>query len=249
MEFSDRAAVVTGAASGIGKATAIGFAAGGANVALFDVDQDGMNEVAEQIEGLGREALISVVDMAVPAAVRSALQSTFAHFGRLDAVANVAAITQPTPLVPEVTEELWDRMMSINLKGVFFCCQEALRIMIPQGHGAIVNVASSAGFRPRLGHSVYGAAKAGVVGLSRVLALECARTGVRVNVVSPGHTAGDRQHRTLSQAQLDAIAAPLPYGRWLTPDELANAILWLCSDAASGANGAIINVTGGDYMP
>jgi 3-oxoacyl-[acyl-carrier protein] reductase len=213
------------------------------------VDQAGVNEVAKQIEAGGGEAVVSVVDMAVPSAVRAALRSGYERFGRLDAVANVAAITQPTPMVADVTEELWDLMMSINLRGVFFCCQEALRIMIPQGHGAIVNVASSAGFRPRLGHVVYGAAKAGVVGMSRVLALECARTGVRVNVVSPGHTAGDRQYRTLTKAELDAIAEPLPYGRWLTPEELANAILWLCSDAASGANGAIINVTGGDYMP
>ncbi len=140
-------------------------------------------------------------------------------------------------------------MVSVNLRGVFFCCQEALRVMVDQGQGAIVNVASGAAFYPIQGMAVYTATKAGLVGMSRVLALETARTGVRVNVMAPGHTLSETMLDTLPQEEIEAMAAALIPGRFMTPEEPANAILWLCSDEASGVNGAIINVNGGNHMP
>lgn len=248
MDLSGKTAVVTGAASGIGRATAVGFGEAGANVALLDVNDEGAEKVAEQIEAVGTEAMVCKVDLAKPSETRAALQAVHQRFGRLDALANVAAIF-PQAKVPDVTEEFWDRVMSIDLRGAFFCCQEATRIMVAQGHGAIVNVASGAAFRPLEGHAVYSAAKAGLVGMSRVLALECARMGVRVNIVAPGHTETDTTIDNVPKAKRDAVAATLVPGRWMTAEEQANAIVWLCSDAASGVNGAIVNVNGGNYMP
>jgi NAD(P)-dependent dehydrogenase (short-subunit alcohol dehydrogenase family) len=175
------------------------------------------------------------------------LHATREQFGSLDALANVAAIYPSAPAL-DVTEELWDRVMSINLRGLFFSCQAAIRIMLPQGRGAIVNVASGAAFRAIHGQATYSASKAGVVGLSRVLALECARAGVRVNVVAPGHTLSDNAIAAIGE-RFEGMAESLVPSRFMTPEESANAIVWLCSDDASGINGAIVNVNGGNYMP
>jgi len=248
MDFSGMTAVVTGAASGMGKQTALGFGKAGANVALLDLDDDGARQVAREIDSTGVRAIVWKVDMADTSQVRATLQAAHARFGRLDAVANVAAI-YPTAKIADVTEEFWDRIHSIDLRGVFFCCQEALRIMAAQGSGAIVNVASGAAFRAVEGQVAYSAAKAGLVGMSRVLAFEFARKGVRVNVVAPGHTLSEGVLATVSRERIEEMAATLVPGRFMTPEEPANAIIWLCSGAASGINGAIINVNGGNYMP
>ena len=248
MDFSGMTAVVTGAASGIGKQTALGFGKAGANVALLDLDYDGARQVAREIDSTGVRAIVWKVDMADTSQVRATLQAAHARFGRLDAVANVAAI-YPTAKIADVTEEFWDRIHSIDLRGVFFCCQEALRIMAAQGSGAIVNVASGAALRAAEGQVAYSAAKAGLVGMSRVLAFEFARKGVRVNVVAPGHTLSEGVLATVSRERIEEMAATLVPGRFMTPEEPANAIIWLCSGAASGINGAIINVNGGNYMP
>ena len=248
MDFSGMTAVVTGAASGMGKQTALGFGKAGANVALLDLDDDGARQVAREIDSTGVRAIVWKVDMADISQVRATLQAVRARFGRLDAVANVAAI-YPIAKVADVTEEFWDRIQSIDLRGVFFCCQEALRIMAAQGSGAIVNVASGAAFRAVEGQVTYSAAKAGLVGMSRVLAFEFARKGVRVNVVAPGHTLSEGALATASRERIEEMAATLVPGRFMTPEEPANAIIWLCSGAASGINGAIINVNGGNYMP
>jgi NAD(P)-dependent dehydrogenase (short-subunit alcohol dehydrogenase family) len=248
MDFSGQTAVVTGAASGMGRATSIAFGNAGANVVLFDLNEDGAGGIAKQIDGSGARTMVCGVDMAKPAEVRAALRAAQDRFGRIDCLANVAAI-YPRAKVADVTEDFWDRMMSINLRGVFFCCQEALRLMTEQGRGAIVNVASGAAFRPIEGLVVYTATKAGLVGMTRVLALEHARTGVRVNVMAPGHTLSETMIDVLSSEEIESMGAALVPGRWLSPEEPAQAILWLCSEEASGVNGAILNVNGGNHMP
>ncbi len=247
MEFTGKTAIVTGAANGIGRATAVAFGKAGANVAAVDIDDAGAKRVAAQIEDTGGAATAYQADLTKPAEIKAMVQHVVDAYGRVDALANVAAI-YPRATVLEVTEEYWDRMMDLNLRAVFFCCQETLRVMLPQGSGVIVNIASGAAFRGIEGLSVYSAAKGGVVSLSRGLALEVARTGVRVNVVAPGNTDTDGIRANLTQEQLDAAAAELVSGRWMEPEEIAAAILFLCSDAASGINGGIINVNGGNYM-
>ncbi len=247
MEFTGKTAIVTGAANGIGRATAVAFGKAGANVAAVDIDDAGAKRVAAQIEDTGGAATAYQADLTKPAEIKAMVQHVVDTYGRVDALANVAAI-YPRATVLEVTEEYWDRMMDLNLRAVFFCCQETLRVMLPQGSGVIVNIASGAAFRGIEGLSVYSAAKGGVVSLSRGLALEVARTGVRVNVVAPGNTDTDGIRANLTQEQLDAAAAELVSGRWMEPEEIAAAILFLCSDAASGINGGIINVNGGNYM-
>ena len=131
MGLSGKTAVVTGAASGMGRATAIGLGTERANVALFDVDDNGANRVAKEIDAAGAETMVYKVDLSKPAEIRSALAAVHQRFGRLDVVANVAGI-YPHSKVPDVTEEFWDHILSVNLRGVFFCCQEALRIMVPR---------------------------------------------------------------------------------------------------------------------
>ena len=255
MDLSGRTAVVTGAASGIGKATAIKFGEVGANVALLDIDEGGAKEVAESIDSTGRTTMVCPVNVADVSAVGQTLNIVRKRFGSLDAVANVAAIFPVSnnnisaANALDVTEEYWNRLISVNLRGTFFCCQAAIRIMIAQGGGSIVNLASGAAFRPYQGLSAYSASKAGVVGMTRVLALEFARKGIRVNTVTPGHTLTPGILKNLPKEQWDAMTETLVPGRLMRPEEPANAIVWLCSDAASGINGAIIHVNGGTHMP
>jgi NAD(P)-dependent dehydrogenase (short-subunit alcohol dehydrogenase family) len=245
LDLSGKTAVVTGAASGMGRATAIGFGNEAANVALLDVDEEGARRVAKEVEAAGGRTMVCKVDLTNPAESRSALEATQRQFGSFDALANVAGI-YPKSRVRDVTEEFWDHVLAVNLRAVFFCCQTAIGLMLRQGSGAIVNVASDAASRPLEGHAVYSAAKAGIIGMSRVLALEVARSGLRVNTVSPGWVPSERWN---DPSLLDpAIADTLVPGRFLTPDEPANAIIWLCSDRASGINGAIVSVNGGNHM-
>lgn len=248
MDVKGKRAIVTGAASGIGKATAIAFGKAGAAVALVDVNREGAEKTAAQIEESGGRTLVCPTDLTRVAEVRAMVQKVRETFGRIDALANVAAIFPRSPVV-EVTEEHWDQVLGLDLRGVFFCCQEAMRVMTAQGSGAIVNVASGAAFRAIEGLVAYSAAKGGLVSMSRVMALEGARKGVRVNVVAPGHTATEGAMANMGRERMAALAAQLVPGRWMEPQEIASAIVFLCSDAASGINGAILNVNGGNYMP
>jgi 3-oxoacyl-[acyl-carrier protein] reductase len=167
----------------------------------------------------------------------------------LDAVANVAAIYPMMPTL-EVTEAHWDAVHDLDLRGVFFCCQEALRRMIGQGHGAIVNVSSGSAYRASQPFAVaYSAAKAGVIAMSRSLALDGPSHGVRVNVVAPEFTESDGMMSIVPAEVLQVQAAKTVPGRMIQPAEVAEAIVFLCTDSASGMNGATLHVSGGDYMP
>jgi NAD(P)-dependent dehydrogenase (short-subunit alcohol dehydrogenase family) len=240
--------VARGAAAGSGRATALEFARAGAQVALVDVDGAGAEKVAREIEEAGGKGSAHAADLSRIEEIRGVFRRVLERHGRIDALANVAAI-YPTANALEVDEQHWDRVLGLDLRGVFFCCQEALRHMLERGEGAIVNVASGAAFRPILGFIAYSAAKAGLVGMTRVLALEVARRGVRINVVAPGHTETDGVLGSMPPDERQAAARHLPSGRWLAPDEVAAAIVYLCSDAASGVHGAILHVNAGNWMP
>ena len=248
MDMTGKIAAVTGAASGIGKRAALLYAEHGAKVALIDINEDGAAQVARQIEDTGGEAKAFAADLSKPDDARRVIADITAHFGRLDALANVAAI-YPRASVLAATEEHWDKIMDLNVRGVFFTSQAAMKVMTEQKGGAIVNIASGAAFRPLENMVAYCTAKAGLLGMSRVLALEGAPHGVRVNTVAPGHTASETILTSTPRETLNEMAQDLVSKRWLEPEEIAQGVVFLSSDAASGINGAILNINGGNFMP
>ncbi len=248
MSLDGKLAMVTGAASGIGKRTARAFASAGAKLALVDIDEAGLEKLAAELETASTRVSIHPADLSKVDQIRELFGSVVATHGRIDALANIAAIYPMKPTL-EITERHWDRVLGLNLRGVFFCCQEALKIMLEQDSGAIVNIASGAAFRPLEGMAAYCASKAGLIGVTRVFALETVRTGVRVNVVAPGHTATEGIGVMSDELSAREGAENLLSGRYLEPEEIADAIVFLCSDAARGVHGAVLNVNAGTWMP
>ena len=249
MDFDGKLAMVTGAASGIGLRTARAFAREGAELALVDLNEAGVEEAAREIRDGGGRAATYSADLSNVVEIRDLFARVKAAHGRIDALANIAAIYPTSPLL-EVTEAHWDAVLDLNLRGVFFCCQQAIGVMAGQeGGGAIVNIASGASFRPLEGMVAYCASKAGLLGMTRVLALHTARLGVRVNTVAPGHTDTEGNRTMSDEVDRREEADGLVSGRWLEPEEIADAILFLCSDAARGVHGAILNVNAGNWMP
>lgn len=248
MDMTGKIAAVTGAASGIGKRAALLYAEHGAKVALIDINGEGAEQVARQIEDSGGEAKAFAADLSKRDDAHRVIADIAGHFGRVDALANVAAI-YPRASVLDATEEHWDKVMDLNVRGVFFTSQAAMKVMTEQKGGAIVNIASGAAFRPLENMVAYCTAKAGLLGMSRVLALEGAPHGVRVNTVAPGHTASETILTYNTAETLNEMAQGLVSKRWLEPEEIAQGVVFLSSDAASGINGAILNINGGNFMP
>ncbi len=245
--YEGKVAVVTGAASGIGRATAIAFAREGAKVVVADVGVEGGQETVCQIEREGGEAILVQTDVSKDEEVEGMVAATIAAYGKLDVAFNNAGIEgQPAPTV-NCTRENWDRTIGINLTGVWLCMKAEIPAMLANGGGAIVNCSSIAGLIGFGGSPAYVASKHGVVGLSKAAALDYATAGIRVNAVCPGviqtpmidrFTGGNVE----AQAQLTSLE---PIGRIGTPEEVATSVLWLCSDAASFVTGVALPVDGG----
>jgi NAD(P)-dependent dehydrogenase (short-subunit alcohol dehydrogenase family) len=244
-DFSGKVLLVTGASTGIGRATALAFAGAGAAVMIGDVDGRAADTVRTIINTGGRAAFVQC-DVSKPDEVASLVAACLSTFGRLDCAFNNAGILPPPVPFHEVTEANLQRIVDVDLKGVFFCMQAQIRHFLQSGGGAIVNTASVAGIVADPNMSAYVAAKHGVVGLTKAAAIEYARHKIRVNAIGPGFVA-----TPMTQAWLDdenfkkAFFAASAIGRAADPAEIAGTVLHLCSDAASFINGALFIIDGG----
>ena len=233
--FEGKVAIVTGGASGIGKATAVAFASRGAKVVVADV-QDGAETLA-LIKKAGGEGIFVKCDVSQESDVKALVEKTIQTYGRLDfGVNNAGTEGVQTPL-QDLTEKDWDRTIGINLKGIWLCMKHEIPYLLKQGKGAIVNTASIAGVVGFANMAAYVSSKHGVVGLTKVAALELAKTNIRVNALCPGVIHTPMVDRALSPELETAYNAMIPQGRMGQPEEMANTIVFLCSDAASYVNG------------
>ena len=244
-----RVAFVTGAGRGIGAATALRMAEEGARVTLADIDEEGCRQVAAELERVGSEGLVVRCNVADSAMVTSAIEETITHFGRLDILVNNAGVLRDN-LLFKMTEEDWDTVMNVHLKGAFLCSRAAQAQMVKQKYGRIVSLSSTSALGNR-GQSNYSAAKAGLQGLTRTLSIELGKFGITANAVAPGFIDTEMTRATARrqgldpQAQIDAGAKMIPVGRVGQPRDIANVICFLASEEAGFVSGQVIYVAGG----
>ena len=244
-DLSGKIALVTGAASGIGEAVAQLFAINGATVVLADVDMDGANRVLALIGKAGSKGVVVKTDVSKPAECERLVDEAVKKFGRLDIAVNNAGIGGPAALVGDYPVDGWDKVVGINLSGVFYGMRYQIPAMLKNGGGSIVNMASILGKVGFPMSSAYASAKHGVIGLTETAACEYATQGIRVNAVGPGFIQTPLLDKNLTPEQLVGIAAMHPMQRLGTAQEVAELVLWLASDKASFVTGSYYNVDGG----
>src|SRR4051812_12443215 len=251
ISFEGKVALVTGAASGLGLATAKAFAESGASVVLADWNEEAVRSAAEGLAAQGHKVLAVRCDVSDDAQVEAMVDQTVATFGRLDAAYNNAGVQNVLAETADSPRDDYDRVMAINLRGVWSCMKFELRQMRIQGSGAIVNCSSLGGLVGGAQRATYHAAKHGVLGLTKSAALEYAARGIRINAVCPGLFETPMAESMRAGGQTEALEGMLklvPMGRYGRPEEIADAVLWLCSDASSFVTGQSVSVDGGFTM-
>jgi len=244
-QMEGKVALVTGSGMGIGKVTALTFAWHGAKVVVGDILEEKGKETVDQIKKSGSDAIFVKCDVSKAADIEKMIETAVNTYGKLDCAFNNAGVIVLSPTI-DLTEKDWDHMIDIDLKGVWLCMKYEIRQMLKQGGGAIVNSASVAGYIGTPGMCAYTAAKHGVIGLTKTAALEYVKCGIRVNAVCPGAiTTPMLQALTVDPSVEGTLLQMHPIGRFGKPEEIAEAVLWLCSDAASFCTGIAMPVDGG----
>lgn len=246
ISFKGKTALVTGCGRGIGKAVALTLAENGADIILNDVDQESIEALAGEIEGMGRTTLAHCGSISDKGDVEALFNQISDTFGRLDILVNNAGITRDNMLM-KMSDEEWDQVMEVNLKGVFLCTRRAATLMSEQNYGRIVNLTSVTALTGNMGQSNYAASKAGVIGMTKTLARELARYQVTVNAVAPGFIETPMTAAVPDKVK-EMIVLGIPLGRPGKPEDVASVVAFLASDAAAYTTGQVVSCNGGLYI-
>ena len=243
MRLKDKVAIITGSARGIGQATALKFAAEGARVVVCDLDRKAVDEVVAQITASRGQAIGFAVNVVDKASIAAMVKGVTDKYGRIDVLVNNAGIVDDA-MFRKMTDEQFDRVIDINLKGTFNCAHAVVDIMIAQGSGVILNASSVVGIYGNFGQTNYAASKFAVIGMAKTWARELGRKGIRANAVCPGFVETTIL-KSIPEKVMQAMIDRVPLGRLAKPEEIANTYAFLASDEASYINGAVIEVSGG----
>ena len=246
MQLKEKVAIVTGGAQGIGRAIGVLLAKNGADIVIADINGEQARTTAREIESSGQKALAVQVNVSSFVEAENLGKSTVDTFGRIDILVNNAGITRDGFFL-RMKEDEWDAVLAVNLKSVFNCSKAIIRYMTKQRAGSIINIASVVGQMGNIGQANYAASKAGVIGLSKTMAREFAPRGIKVNAVAPGFIDTDMTSGLPEKAK-EAFLTNIPMGRMGTPEDVAEAVLFLATDASRYITGQVINVNGGLYM-
>ena len=244
----NKVAVVTGGAAGIGQAVAERLAKESFTTVILDIDEEGARRVAAEIQGRGKQVEFIHVDVTQEASVSKSFEKIISEHGRVDVLVNVAGGSMHRHKVEEFPLAHWQAIIDLNLTSTFLCCRAVAGIMKSQRSGAIINISSDIGFSGDANRSAYAAAKAGIVGFSKTLALELAPFTVRANVVAPGRIATKRVRATYSDADWEAAAKRIPLGHAGEPEDIAEAVVFLAGDSSRHMTGQTLHVNGGRIM-
>jgi len=243
-DLTDKVAIITGGGTGIGRGIALEFAKAGANVVVASRKLPNLEKIVDEIKALGRSSLAVATDVRIPEQVDNMVKQTVDTFGRVDILVNNAGASFVCPL-EEMTPNGWDAVIGINLKGPYLCCRAVSKVMIPQKSGKIINIASVAGIYGSPGMAHYGAAKAGLINLTKSLAVEWAKHNIYVNCIAPGLIRTEGAYSAMDLTSEEERTKAIPLGRAGQPAEIGYAVIFLASEASSFLTGETIAVQGG----